>query len=333
MPTDPVRFGILGFGLHAVRRLMPGFALAIGCRVTALSRRTRQKAEESARAYGIPLAFDSAEQMCCSPEVDAVFVTTPNSCHLDDVQLALACGKPVLVEKPMGMNAGECQQMIDSARQKTLLLGVAHVFRFEESTARFRDRLREIVPVIFARAEFSYAGRRHARAWLNDKSVAGGGPIADVGVHAIDALRFILQDEVVAVSAMTGSDAESKEVEAAALVSLRFSRGTMATVLVSTRADYRTPLELVGERGVLFANDALNVERPIRIELRRDGTVVETDDVSNRLAYARQVDAFAAAVRGESAFPVSGEEGLRNQLVLDAAYRSAASGQVETIEV
>jgi 1,5-anhydro-D-fructose reductase (1,5-anhydro-D-mannitol-forming) len=107
----------------------------------------------------------------------------------------------------------------------------------------------------------------------------------------------------------------------------------MATVLVSTRAEYRTPLELVGERGVLFANDALNVERPIRIELRRDGTVVETDDVSNRLAYARQVDAFAAAVRGESAFPVSGEEGLRNQLVLDAAYRSAASGQVETIEV
>jgi predicted dehydrogenase len=331
MPTSPVRFGILGFGLHAVRRLMPGFALATGCRVAALSRRNREQAEESARAFGIPLAFDSAEQLCRSPDVDAVFVTTPNARHCEDVLLALECGKPVLVEKPMGMNAGECREMLDAAQRKNLLLGVAQVFRFEESTARLRDRLCEIGAPVFARAEFSYPGRNHPRAWLNDKALAGGGPIADVGVHAIDALRFMLQDEVIAVSALSRSDTESQEVEAAAVLALQFSRGTLAAVLVSTRADYRTPLELVGERGVLFANDALNVERPIEIELRREGRTLEKEEVSNRLAYARQVDAFAAAVRGEVAFPVPGEEGLRNQLVLDAAYRSAASGKVENV--
>ena len=97
-----IRFGILGFGLHAVKRLMPGFALAQNCRVTALSRRTMEKAQESARQHNIPLAFDSAEDMCRSPEVDAVLVTTPNACHLADVLLALQCGKPVLCEKPMG---------------------------------------------------------------------------------------------------------------------------------------------------------------------------------------------------------------------------------------
>ncbi len=311
---------------------MPGFALAQGCRVIALSRRTREKAEESARAYGIPLAFDSAEQMCHSPEVDAIFVTTPNSRHLDDVRLALDAGKPVLVEKPMGINASECRMMIAAARQKSLPLGVAQVFRFEESTARLRERLPDIGPCVFARAEFSYVGRNHARTWLTDKSVAGGGPIADVGVHAIDALRFILQDEVVSVSALAHSDLHSKEVEAAAVINLRFGRGTLATVLVSTRAEYRTPLELVGERGVLFADDALNVEHPIRIELRRGGAVIAAEEVSNRMAYARQVDAFAAAVRGQSPFPVPGEEGLRNQLVLDAAYRSAESGTIVTID-
>jgi len=73
-----IRFGILGFGLHARKRLMPGFALAQNCRVTALSRRSMGKALESARQHNIPLAFDSAE-------VDAILVTTPNACHLADV--------------------------------------------------------------------------------------------------------------------------------------------------------------------------------------------------------------------------------------------------------
>src|SRR5271167_1702216 len=98
-----INFGIVGFGLHAVKRLMPGFANARNCRVSALSRRDLAKAQESARQHNIPLAFDSAEQLCRSPQVDAIFVTTPNACHLQDVLLALSCGKPVLCEKPMGI--------------------------------------------------------------------------------------------------------------------------------------------------------------------------------------------------------------------------------------
>jgi predicted dehydrogenase len=329
--ADRIRFGILGFGLHAVRRLMPGFALAQRCRVSALSRRSLAAAQASAREYAVPLAFDSAEELCRSPEVDAVLVTTPNSCHLADVRLALSCHKPVLVEKPMGIHADECRQMVETARRQGLLLGVAHVFRFEESTAYFRRRLPEIGTPVFARAEFSYPGRRHARAWLNDKALSGGGPIADVGVHAIDALRFILQDEVVSVSAVARADADSKDVEAAAVMTMEFSRGTLAAVLVSTRAEYRTPMELVGERATLRADDALTVEHPIRIELRNSAGATEPHEVSNRLAYARQVDAFAAAVLGETQFPVPGEEGWRNQLVLDAAYRSAATGRREPV--
>jgi len=330
-----IRFGILGFGLHAVRRLMPGFALSQSCQVSALSRRDLTKAQESAREYKIPLAFDSPEQLCRSSEVDAIFVATPNSSHLRDVLLAIECGKPVLCEKPMGMNADECRQMVDAARNANVLLGVAQVFRFEDSTARLRERIAagEIGKPVLARSEFSYPGRNHARTWLTDLSTAGGGPVADVGVHCIDALRYILDDEVTHVSAQGTTDADSGQVESAAAISLKFARGTLGAVLVSIRAEYRTPLEVIGETGVLRADDGLNVERPISLQLRRESSVVETELVSNRYAYARQVDMFAASIETGHPFAVPGEEGWQNQLILDAAYRSIQSGRTEQVEL
>lgn len=312
---------------------MPGFALAQNCKMVALSRRDAAKAREASERYSIPHVFGSTEELCRCPEVDAVFVATPNANHLADVRTAVSTGKPVLCEKPMGMNAEECREMVEAAKRAGVSLGVAQIFRFEESTARLGARVErgDIGRPVFARAEFSFPGVGHARTWMTDSRVAGGGAIADVGVHCIDALRYILQDEVVRVYALTRGDENSGNVEAAAVMSLEFGRGTLATVLVSTRAHYRTPLEIVGDAGVLRADDALNVDKPIRIEYWREGKLAGEETVSNHLAYARQVDAFAAAVEGRAEFPVPGEEGLKNQLILDAAYRSAASGKSEGV--
>jgi predicted dehydrogenase len=312
---------------------MPGFALAQSSTVSGLSRRDLSKAKASAAEYKIPQAFASADELCASPEVDAIFVTTPNACHLSDVLLAIKHHKPVLCEKPMGMNADECRQMVEAARKAKVLLGIAQVFRFEDSTARLRERIAsgQIGRPVLARSEFSYPGRNHARTWLTDMSVAGGGPIADVGVHCIDALRYVLDDEVVRVSARSCSDKDSGEVEAASILVLEFSRGTLATVMVSIRAEYRTPVEIIGETGVLRADNGLTVDNPITLQLRRGGNVVETETISNRYAYARQVDMFAAAVEGHGEFPVPGEQGWQNQEILDAAYRSIKSGRVEDV--
>jgi predicted dehydrogenase len=329
-----IRFGIVGFGLHAVKRLMPGFALAKKCKVTALSRRDITQARESARQYEIPLAFDSVAELCSSPEVDAVLVTTPNSLHLQDVLSAIEAGKAVLCEKPLAMNAAEARQMVEAARRKNVRFGVAHVFRFDESVRKFREHVAAgaIGRPIFARSEFSFlADPSHPRKWLYDASVAGAGPVFDIGVHCIDTLRFILQAEVVRVSAMANSDKRSGDVESTAGLTLEFSCGTLATVLVSYRAEYRTPLEIVGDAGVLWADDALNVEHPIQIELRRGNDVVQRDEVSNHLAYALQVDAFADWVEGKSQFPAAGEEGWQNQEILDAALRSIRSGKTELV--
>src|ERR1700731_2038498 len=111
-----IRFGIVGFGLHGDRRLMPGFALAKQCKVSALQRRNLEKARASAAQYKIALAFDSVAELCASCEVDAVLVPSPDALHLPDTLPALDHGKPVLCEKPMAMNVSESRQMVEAAR-------------------------------------------------------------------------------------------------------------------------------------------------------------------------------------------------------------------------
>ncbi len=327
-----IRFGIAGFGMHAVKRLMPGFARAKRCRVAALSRRDLRRAEESALRYGIEHAFTSTAELCACPDVDAVFVSSPDGLHHDDVLEAVRHGKPVLCEKPMAMNPQQAREMVQAARAAKVLLGVAHVMRFEESLKFFRDHVAagSIGRLVAARADFFGPMLTSARRWINDASLAAGGPLSDLGVHCIDALRYIVGQEVHSVSALAHHDFHWV-VEASASALLQFETGIMGTVSVSARTPYQTYLEVAGETGVLSALNALNVEHPLTVELRRGFDVIERREVSNEEAYTAQVDAFASAIEEGREFDIPGEEGLRNQLVLDAAFRSIKSGRVENV--
>jgi predicted dehydrogenase len=330
-----LRFGIAGFGLHAVRRLMPGFKGAQRCTVTALSRRDMTKAQASAGEYGITHAFDSVGALARCSEVDAVLVTSPNALHLPDVLSVVPARKHILLEKPMGMSADEARQMLAAADKAGIKFGVAQVFRFEKTTRRLRELIAggEIGRVVFARSEFSFPGWEHHRTWLTDRKIAGGGPIADVGIHCIDALRFILRHEVTAVQAFGHSDDRSGEVEAAASLNLAFTSGTLGVVQVSFRAPYRTPLEFVGEKGTLRIQDGLTVDRPVTLELLRDGKLAHSEELFNDDAYARQVDGFADWVEGRSDFPAPATDGVVNQTILDAAYDSLRSSDNHAVSL
>jgi len=327
-----VRFGIVGFGLHAVKRLMPGFQRASRCRVTALSRRELAQAQASARQFQIEHAFASTADLCASSEVDAVLVASPDAVHCADVLTAVQHRKPVLCEKPMAMNAAEARTMVEAARKAGVILGVAHVMRFEESVKLFRERIAAgaIGHPQVARAEFLAPMLTSARTWVNDPKLAAGGPLSDIGVHCIDTLRFVLSDEVRSVTARAHYDSHGV-LEANATAVLEFAGGTLATVSVSARSPYRTLLEVAGETAMLSCQYALTIERPVVLELRRGFELVESREVSNANAYAAQVDAFAAAVEEGRDFEIPGKEGLKNQLILDAAFRSVKSGATETV--
>lgn len=327
-----VRFGIAGFGLHATKRLMPGFANAKNCRVTALSRRDPERARESAGEFDIAHTFTSTAELCASPDVDAVFIATPDALHLAGVLEAVRHGKPVLVEKPMAMNAGEARQMVEAARDAKVMLGVAHVMRFEESVRWFRDRIASgaIGRPVLARSAFVAPLITSARTWINDPQLATGGPLADVGVHCLDTLRYVLADEVQTVMAEAQYDSEWV-VETSGTALFRFAGGTLGTMSVSARAPYQTLLEVIGEDGILSAVNALNVEHPVTLEFRRGFDLIEKKEVLNDRAYIAQVEAFAAAVEEHRPFEIPGEEGLQNQLILDAIFRSVKSGQAEAV--
>lgn len=341
MIQPPVRFAILGFGLHAVRRLLPAFARASelstetshGISLVGLWRRNQTAAAENCAAYQIPHCFRSREELCASPEVDAVLITSPDAMHRGDALLAIEHGKAVLCEKPLAMNAGEAQTIADAAKSAGVVCGVAQNFRYNRSVEYLRDQVAAglIGRPQIAQAHFCYPAQSSARKWIADPALARGGPIGDVGVHSIDALRYILGVEVSSISTLAARDEFSGEVEAYAAMLLELTDGIFAHVVANARAPYRTLLEVTGSDGVLTAENGLLMDRPIEIVHRKGGQIVSSTPIDNADAHVRMLHSFAAAVRGQPAFAALVEDGVANMLVLDAAYRSWRTGQREAV--
>ncbi|GAB4309446.1 MAG: 1,5-anhydro-D-fructose reductase [Promethearchaeota archaeon] len=332
---EPLKLGIVGFGIFAEKRLAPALTKGEGgarsVELVAIQKRSLAKAREKAEEYGVPAAYDSVEALLADPEVEAVFVATPNNLHEAHAVAAARAGKHVLVEKPMATNAAACRRMVDACKEAGTLLMVAHCLRFLESVKVAREAVQSgsLGEVRHARMDYSFRSSKSPRTWFRDKAVAGGGALFDVGVHCVDTLRHVLGDEVDSAFLRVsppGLDLERQVADHASL-SLSFRSGALATVAASFDAEYDTSLEVRGSEGALWTRTFTLVGRRATIHFKRDDET-STVEVVNSDMYAAELDAFARAVRAGGPSPVPGEEGLRNQLVLDAALR-ATGGPVE----
>ena len=333
MTYSPVRFAILGFGHHAVRRLLPAFGKCEDAALVGMWRRDQAAAAKDCATHGIAHCFFTREALCASPEVDVVFITSPDAMHKDDMLLALRHGKAVLCEKPLAMNTPEAQEMLEAAKAAGLLFGVGQNFRFNHSLDWMREQVAagRIGQPQIAHAQYAYPAGNAPRKWITDPTLACGGPIADVGVHCIDALRYVLGQDVLSVSTLARKDDLSGQVEAVATLQLEMTGGVFANVTASARAPYRTLVEITGSEGVLVAENGLTVDRPVQLMLRRAGELIETVTVENGDGYTLMLDSFARAFRGMGTFPASGEDGVRNMRALDAAYKSWRTGLREAL--
>ena len=333
MSQAPLRFAILGFGHHAVRRLLPAFARSKETSIVGMWRRNQTAAAEDCATHTIDHCFASREELCASPEVDAVFITSPDAMHLDDALLAIRHGKAVLCEKPLAMNAVEAETIAAAAKSAGVVFGVAQNFRYNRSVNYLRDQIAAglIGKPQLAQSYFCYAAQNAPRKWIADPTLACGGPIGDVGVHSIDALRYILKAEVASISTLAAKDDLSGDVEAYAAMQLEMTGGVFAHVVSDARSPYRTLLEVTGSDGILTIENGFSVDRPVEVVHRKSGQVVSTKEIDNSDGYVLMLDAFAGAVRKGEPFAATGEDGVANMRILDAAYKSWHSGQREGV--
>jgi 1,5-anhydro-D-fructose reductase (1,5-anhydro-D-mannitol-forming) len=321
-----VRYGIVGFGRFAENAIAPAIRNAKNSALVALQKRSIEAARKKADEHAVPMAFGTVEELVRHPDVDAVFIVSANAAHRAETVAAADAGKHVIVEKPMANSVREAEEMIAACRRNNVKLMVGHMVRLSPLVRRILEIITSgaIGRVTSARAEFMYDGRNSHRTWLIDRAVAGGGPVFDIGVHCIDTLRAILADEPVLVSAALSPLPSLTATEEVAHVSLRFSGGVVASVFCSYIAPFRrTFIEFLGTEGVVAASDFTVVNQKGRLTVtkgkgdRPGATTIEDIAVPN--LYVEEVSLFTSWVLGGSAPEIDGENGLKNQRVIDRA--------------
>ncbi len=327
-----IRYGIIGFGRFAEKAIAPAIGSSPNSELVAIQKRSREAVEQTARELGIPHAFDSVEALVRHPEVDAVFIVSANSAHCPETMAAAAAGKHVIVEKPMAMDVAEGNRMLASCRAAGVRLMVAHMLRLSPLLTRMRElvRLGALGTPLYARADFVYDARLSQRTWLYDRRVAGGGPVFDIGVHCLDTLRFVLDDEVARTDSQLEPEPTETRTESTATLQLRFARGTVGTIFCS----YSTPLrrtfvEIVGTEGVVSAYDFTVGERITPLTIIQGKTDQSTEERIEQMTvpnlYVEEITHFSDCILNKKDPLLSGENGLRNQIVLDAAMHQRRS--------
>jgi predicted dehydrogenase len=323
-----IRYGIIGFGLFAERTIAPAIKASPNSELVAIQKRSLAAANEKAGLFNVPLAFDSAEALVKHRDVDAIFIVSANSGHAPATIAAAEAGKHVLVEKPMAVNVKEAESMIKSCKENNVKLMVAHMVRFSPLVTRIKElvSLGLIGKITFIRSEFIYDGRLSHRPWLIDRKIAGGGPLFDIGVHCLDTTRILLDDEVVSVKSQLDPVPTKTKTESTVQLALKFSRGTTAGIFCSYAAPVRrTFIEVIGEKGILSAENfswssntltlKVMVGENDKINEKREETII----VPN--LYEKEVTLFSECIFNNTASPIPGEEGLKNQRVLDEAMK------------
>lgn len=323
-----IRYGIIGFGGFAEKTIEPAFRLCSNAELVAIQKRSPGLAREKAKEFAIRHAFTSAEELVAHPEVDAVFIVSANAFHYAETLTAARAGKHVLVEKPMAMNTVEAQAMIDACNAANVKLMVGHMIRYSAAMKRVREIVRsgELGTIMFARADFAYDARLSKRNWLFDRRVAGGGPVFDIGVHCLDTLRFVLDDEVVSVKSHLRPPPTPTVTESTASLSLRFAKGTPGSIYCSFESpDRGSYIEIIGTEGRVSAADFHLGDRTATLSIgrRTDGLSlsVRSEDINLPNLYVEEITDFSNAILENKEPSIPGRIGWENQRVIDAALQ------------
>jgi predicted dehydrogenase len=321
-----LHWGLIGAGDIVRRRVADALKNARECELVAVTRGRADLVEQFAREVEARRAYRDWRDLVVDSDVDAVYVATPVALHAAQAVAAAEAGKHVLCEKPMAMDVGECDRMIDACRAHGVRLGVAYYRRFYPAVGRIRDIVNggEIGdPVVVQMNAFEPFDPEPGapRSWLIDRAQSGGGPLADFGCHRIEVLLHLL-GPVRSVASVVATVALRRDVEDTAAALLRFERGACAMLAVThAAADRQDTFDLFATGG------------SIRVaSLNAGDIVVRAGDVERRESHPPApnvhvplVEDFAAAVRSGRDPAVDGHTGRAVAVIQREIYANTSS--------
>jgi len=312
-----VKLGIVSTA-HINRLVIPGAHASDKVDLIAVASRDQARADEYAKKWEIERAYGSYDALLSDPDVDAVYISLPNTMHAEWSIKAVEAGKHVLVEKPFSRHPEEVEAAFDAAERAGRLLTEAFMFRHNPQTARVAELVRDgtIGELRIVRTAFSYS--LYDADNIRLRTDVEGGSLMDVGCYCVSGSRLLAgEPEDVLGRAYIGPTGTDWVFAG----SMGFPGQVAALFDCGTSLPDRDELEAIGTEGSVFLDDPWHCRTPV-IELRR-GTGTEVIELEPVDSYRLEVENLADAINGEAPLLLGRDDAVAQARALEALHRSA----------
>ncbi|MGI0526925.1 Gfo/Idh/MocA family protein [Rhizobium giardinii] len=307
----------------------------VGGEIVSVMSTSAERGTGYARDHGVAKSVTDVDELVNDPDVQAVYISTTNELHRDQVLAAARAGKHILCEKPLALSLDNAHAMVKAARDAGVVMATNHHLRGAATHRAMRDAIAAgtIGKPLAARVFHAVYLPPHLQGWRLDRPDAGGGVILDITVHDTDTLRFVLGDDPVEAIAVGQYGGMAKAgLEDAAMGALRFKSGLIAQFHDGFTTKYATTgFEVHGSEGSLIGRNCMTQQPVGTVTLRNvDG---ETElSISHRNLYQNTLIAFEDAIAGRGQPLCSGEDGIWSLATGLAVMQAAANGSAVRIE-
>jgi len=322
-----VRWGVIGTANIGRAAVNPAIQASSNGELIAVASRDAERARDFAEAHGIPDAHGSYEALLERDDIDAVYLPLPNSMHREWTIRAAEAGKHILCEKPLALDAAECDEMAAAAEEHGVKLMEAFMYRFHPRTERVIEIVRDggLGRLGSIRSAFTFRLTRSDNIRLDPG--LGGGALMDVGCYCVNVSRTLAGEEPLSVQAIASWTERGVDDTMAGI--LRFPDGVVAHFDCALTLERCEAYEVAGTDGYLrVPSSFLPGTDPVEIEEVRGRQGRELHRVEGADEYRLMVEHFADCVLHDRAPRYAPAEAGANMRTIAALYRSARQGGV-----
>lgn len=317
-----INWGIIGCGDVCEKKSGPSFYKIEYSNLEAVMRRDQDKVKDYAMRHKVDKYYTDADQLIADPQVNAVYIATPPNTHMQYAIKAMQAGKPVYVEKPMGMNSAECEEMIRTSETTNQKLFVAFYRRALPYFLKVKELLESgVIGNVLTVEVKQYRSPRVSdltssdHTWRINKDIAGEGYFYDLAPHTLDILDFLL-GEITDAKGFSANLGQFYEVKDTISAILKFKSGVIGSgrwcFVTSAQTDVDSII-VTGTKGeIRFSTFAFS---PI---LLLSDTVSESFDIpSPEHIQQPLIQTIVDELRGVGECPSTGVSGARTSRVMD----------------